>query len=130
MSTLGEISTVEEAKDDTLISRFNGKDSIDISIMKDSQSNAVTISKEVEKVTKEINEKYPDQKSTIYLSTADMVETSVQTMVKEVLLGALFATIVIMVFLRNIRSTFITIVSIPLSLGFTLFLLSFVRGNA
>ena len=95
-----------------------------LSIIKDSQSNAVTISKEVEKAAKEINEKYSDQKSTIYLSTADMVETSVQTMVKEVLLGALFATIVIMVFLRNVRSTFITIVSIPLSLGFTLFLLS------
>lgn len=122
--TLGEIAKVDEAKDGNLISRFNGKESIDLSIIKDSQSNAVTISKEVEKVAKEINEKYSDQKSTIYLSTADMVETSVQTMVKEVLLGALFATIVIMVFLRNVRSTFITIVSIPLSLGFTLFLLS------
>ncbi|MGE7765534.1 efflux RND transporter permease subunit [Peribacillus sp. NPDC096540] len=122
--TLGEIAKVDEAKDGNLISRFNGKESIDISIIKDSQSNAVTISKEVEKTAKEINEKYSDQKSTIYLSTADMVETSVQTMVKEVLLGALFATIVIMVFLRNVRSTFITIVSIPLSLGFTLFLLS------
>ncbi|MEY8755848.1 efflux RND transporter permease subunit [Peribacillus frigoritolerans] len=121
---LGEIAKVEEANDGNLISRFNGKESIDLSIIKDSQSNAVTISKEVEKVAKEINEKYSDQKSTIYLSTADMVETSVQTMVKEVLLGALFATIVIMVFLRNVRSTFITIVSIPLSLGFTLFLLS------
>ncbi|MCP1493531.1 HAE1 family hydrophobic/amphiphilic exporter-1 [Peribacillus frigoritolerans] len=121
---LGQIAKVEEANDGNLISRFNGKESIDLSIIKDSQSNAVTISKEVEKVAKEINEKYSDQKSTIYLSTADMVETSVQTMVKEVLLGALFATIVIMVFLRNVRSTFITIVSIPLSLGFTLFLLS------
>ncbi|MBT2646578.1 efflux RND transporter permease subunit [Bacillus sp. ISL-34] len=121
---LGEIAKVEEAKAGNLISRFNGKESIDLSIIKDSQSNAVTISKEVEKVAKEINEKYSDQKSTIYLSTADMVETSVQAMVKEVLLGALFATIVIMVFLRNVRSTFITIVSIPLSLGFTLFLLS------
>ncbi|KWW20660.1 multidrug transporter AcrB [Peribacillus simplex] len=122
--TLGDIAKVAEAKDGNLISRFNGKESIDISIIKDSQSNAVTISKEVEKVTKEINEKYKEQKSTVYLSTADMVETSVHSMVKEVLLGALFATIVIMVFLRNVRSTFITIVSIPLSLGFTLFLLS------
>ncbi|MGG4268065.1 efflux RND transporter permease subunit [Peribacillus simplex] len=122
--TLGEIAKVDEAKDGNLVSRFNGKESIDISIIKDSQSNAVTISKEVEKTAKKINEKYRDQKSTIYLSTADMVETSVHTMVKEVLLGALFATIVIMVFLRNVRSTFITIVSIPLSLAFTLFLLS------
>ena len=122
--TLGDIATIEETKNSNFISRFNGKESLDISITKDSNSNAVTISKEVEKVTKELNEKYDQQESTIYVSAADMVETSVQTMVKEVLLGALFATIVIMIFLRNIRSTFITIVSIPLSLCFTLFLLS------
>ena len=84
----------------------------------------MTISKEIEKVTKEINEKYNQQESVIYISSADLVENSVHTMIKEVLLGALFATIVIMLFLRNIRSTFITIVSIPLSLCFTLFLLS------
>ena len=122
--TLGEIATVEETKNSDFVSRFNGKESLDISITKDSNSNAVSISKEVEKVTKEINEKYDQQEATIYVSAADMVETSVQTMVKEVLLGALFATIVIMIFLRNIRSTFITIVSIPLSLCLTLFLLS------
>ncbi|TQR19909.1 efflux RND transporter permease subunit [Psychrobacillus vulpis] len=122
--TLGDIATIEETKDANFISRFNGKDSLDISITKDSQSNAVKISKEVEKVTKEINEKYDQQESVVYVSSADLVENSVHTMIKEVLLGALFATIVIMLFLRNIRSTFITIVSIPLSLCFTLFLLS------
>ena len=122
--TLADIATIEETKDANFISRFNGKDSLDISITKDSQSNAVTISKEIEKVTKEINEKYNQQESVIYISSADLVENSVHTMIKEVLLGALFAAIVIMLFLRNIRSTFITIVSIPLSLCFTLFLLS------
>ncbi|MFJ7827560.1 efflux RND transporter permease subunit [Psychrobacillus sp. NPDC096623] len=122
--TLGDIATIEETKDSNFISRFNGMDSLDISITKDSQSNAVTISKDIEKVTKEINDKYDHQESVIYLSSADMVENSVHTMIKEVLLGALFATIVIMLFLRNIRSTFITIISIPLSLCFTLFLLS------
>ncbi|SES17352.1 efflux RND transporter permease subunit [Psychrobacillus sp. OK032] len=121
---LSDIATIEETKDTNFISRFNGKDSLDISITKDSQSNAVTISKEVEKVTKEINEKYAQQESVIYVSSADLVKNSVHTMIKEVLLGALFATIVIMLFLRNIRTTFITIVSIPLSLCFTLFLLS------
>lgn len=121
---LGDIAIIEETMDSDFISRFNGMDSLDISITKDSQSNAVTISKEIEKVTKEINEKFDQQESVIYISSADLVENSVHTMIKEVLLGALFATIVIMLFLRNIRSTFITIVSIPLSLCFTLFLLS------
>ncbi|MGX6443961.1 efflux RND transporter permease subunit [Neobacillus sp. K501] len=122
--TLADISTIQETKPSNYVNRFNGNEALDISITKDSNSNAVAISKEIEKVTKEINKKYEDQEATTYVSSADMVETSVHTMVKEVLLGALFATIVIMLFLRNIRTTFITIVSIPLSLCFTLFLLS------
>ena len=69
---------MEETKDANFMSRFNGKDSLDISITKDSQSNAVTISKEIEKVTKEINEKYDQQESVIYISSADLVENSVQ----------------------------------------------------
>lgn len=122
--TLEDISSIEGAKQSNFINRFNGNEALSISITKDSHSNAVTISKEIEKVTKDINKKYDNQESTIYVASADMVKTSVQTMMKEVLLGALFATIVIMIFLRNIRTTFITIVSIPLSLCITLFLLS------
>ncbi|MGX9134849.1 efflux RND transporter permease subunit [Rummeliibacillus sp. JY-2-4R] len=122
--TLGDIASIKETTDSNFISRFNGKDSLNISITKDSQSNAVAISKEVEKVTKEINKEFDQQESTIYVSSADLVQNSVHTMIKEVLIGALFATIVIMLFLRNIRTTLITIVSIPLSLCFTLFLLS------
>ncbi len=122
--TLEDISSIEAAKQSNFINRFNGNEALSLSITKDSHSNAVTISKEIEKVTKEINKKYNNQESTIYVASADMVKTSVQTMMKEVLLGALFATIVIMIFLRNIRTTFITIVSIPLSLCITLFLLS------
>ncbi len=122
--SLGDIATIEEANDANFISRYNGKESLDINITKDSNSNTVTVSKEVAKLMEEINKKYDQQESTIYVSSADLVETSVHTMIKEVLLGAFFATIVIMLFLRNIRSTFITILSIPLSLCLTLFLLS------
>ncbi|MGJ7922523.1 efflux RND transporter permease subunit [Neobacillus sp. LXY-4] len=121
---LKDIATIEETNQSNFINRFNGNEALNISVTKDSHSNAVTISKDIEKVTKEINKKFDAQESTIYVASADMVQTSVHTMVKEVLLGALFATIVIMIFLRNIRTTFITIVSIPLSLCFTLFLLS------
>ncbi len=121
--TLGDIATIKETTDANFTSRFNGKDSLDISITKDAQSNTVTISKEIEEVTKELNKQFPNQESQIYVSSSEIVQNSVHTMMKEVLLGALFATIVIMLFLRNIRSTLITIISIPLSLCLTLFLL-------
>lgn len=123
-ASLKDIATVELTKPENNLTRINGEDGLFFVITKDSHSNAVSISKKVREVTKEVNEEFPNIESKVVMATADMVENSVHSMIKEVLLGALFATIVIMLFLRNIRSTFITIVSIPLSLCLTLFLLS------
>ncbi|GAA0422408.1 efflux RND transporter permease subunit [Virgibacillus salarius] len=121
---LEDIAIIQKTRPGDVINRFNGEDSIEFTIVKDSTSNAVTLSEEVDSITKEISDKYDNLEATVYLTTADMVKSSVQSMIKEVLIGALFATIVIMLFLRKIRSTFITIVSIPLSLCITLILLS------
>ncbi|OIK11499.1 multidrug transporter AcrB [Bacillus sp. MUM 116] len=121
---LKDIASIEVTKPQDTITRINGADGLLLIVTKDSHSNAVTISKDLRDATKKLNKKYDHLETSVIVATADMVKTSVTSMMKEVLLGALFATIVIMLFLRNIRSTFITIVSIPLSLAFTLFLLS------
>ncbi|MGM0877222.1 MAG: efflux RND transporter permease subunit [Bacillota bacterium] len=121
---LKDVARITVDKQENNLTRVNGKDGLLFVITKDSNSNAVTISKEAKKVSEEVNEKYETLETTVILASADSVESSVHSMIKEVLLGALFATIVIMIFLRNLRSTLITIVSIPLSLGFTLFLLA------
>jgi multidrug efflux pump subunit AcrB len=122
--SLKDISSIVMKKSENMVSRINGDPGLGVIITKDSHSNAVTISKNIKKEITKINQKYKHANVSVIFATADMVEHSVQSMIKEVLLGALFATIIIMLFLRNIRSTFITIVSIPLSLAFTLFLLS------
>ncbi|CAM3997320.1 efflux RND transporter permease subunit [Mesobacillus zeae] len=121
---LGDVATLQKANQDANITRINGEDALLAIMTKDSNSNAVAIVKEVKKQAKDLSKKYDHANVTVFFSTADMVVTSVTSMVKEVLLGALFATIIILFFLRNIRSTFITIVSIPLSLCITLFLLA------
>ncbi|WNR45780.1 efflux RND transporter permease subunit [Paenibacillus roseipurpureus] len=121
---LKDVATVEVAANKDTLTRINGKDSLTLVVTKDTSSNAVDISEKVKKIADEIGTKYPNATAEVIYSTAESVVTSVNSMMREVLLGALFATIVILIFLRNIRSTFITIVSIPLSLGLTLFLLS------
>lgn len=120
---LGDIAKIKIAKPEDTMTRINGNDGLLFIVTKDSSSNAVSISKEVKKAADQINKKYDNTEAEVIFTTAEMVETSVHSMIKEVLLGALFATIVIMLFLRNVRATFITIVSIPLSLALTLFLL-------
>ncbi len=121
---LMDVATIQKANQEGNITHINGEEALLAIITKDSNSSAVSIVKEVRKTADELSKKYDNVNVSVFFSTADMIVTSVTSMVKEVLLGALFATIVIMLFLRNIRSTFITIVSIPLSLCLTLFLLS------
>lgn len=121
--TLKDIAKVTIKKPEDTLNRINGEDGLLLIVAKDGQANAVAVTEKIRETSKELNKKYKQAHTEVVIATADLVETSVKSMMKEVLLGAVFATIVIMIFLRNLRSTFITIVSIPLSLAFTLFLL-------
>src|SRR6478735_3489162 len=122
--TLGDLAKVEVKKPEGVVTHINGKDALLLIVTKDSHSNAVSITKEVKKLSEQISKDYKNVNASVFFATGDSVQNSVHSMMKEVLLGAFFATVVIMLFLRSVRSTFITIVSIPLSLCFTLFLLS------
>lgn len=121
---LKDIASIDTKKAEGALMRVKGEEGLLLIVTKESSANAVSITKELRDTAREINKDYPDVNAEVVIATADMVKSSVNSMMKEVLLGAFFATIVIMVFLRNIRSTFITVISIPLSLALTLFLLA------
>lgn len=92
--------------------------------MKEPSKNAVAIGKEIDKKVKDIDKEYKGQFSIKLLaSTHEQVENAVTSMGKEVILGAIAATIIILFFLRSFRTTLIAVVSIPLSILLTLFLL-------
>ncbi|MDP4085820.1 MAG: efflux RND transporter permease subunit [Bacillota bacterium] len=120
---LGDIATVKQESNQESITRINGKEALIIAITKADNASAVTVGKEVQKEAEKISKEVSGAKAEVVFATSDMVQHSVNSMMREVLMGALFATIVIVLFLRNVRSTVITIISIPLSLGITLFLL-------
>lgn len=120
---LSDVATVELKKAQESTNRVNGKDSLFAIINKEASANAVQIGKDTEKAVERLNEETDKAELSIFFSTSEIVVSSVNSMMQEVLMGALFATIVILLFLRNIRATLITIISIPLSLGITLYLL-------
>ncbi|MEK3900587.1 efflux RND transporter permease subunit [Paenibacillus sp. FSL R7-0179] len=121
--TLGDIAAVAPKLDQESVSRSNGKDVLFLVVTKEASANAVDVGGLVRTTAKELTASIPNADVSMIFSSSDMVVTSVNSMLREVLLGALFATIVILVFLRNLRATLITAVSIPLSLAVTLYLL-------
>lgn len=110
---LKDIATIEEGAKQNEVTRYNGESALSMAITKKQDANTVEVAEGVIEVLK----KYDDQMEyVIGYDSADGIEKSVETLVKEGLLGALFASIAVLVFLRNFRATFIAIVSIPLSL--------------
>ncbi|WP_059173186.1 efflux RND transporter permease subunit [Bacillus sp. FJAT-27445] len=123
---LKDVAEVTMEKDTKSITHMNGKNYIHLIIQKDSTGNAVTVGKQVEEVAKKINNDYKGiLNATIFINLANTVLDSINAMTREVLTGALFATLIIWLFLKSFRMTLITIISIPLSLCITMILLSF-----
>ena len=121
---LSEIADIKVVKDAESISRTNGKDSIGLQIVKGSDANTVSVA---EALTKEIETFKKDNKgikvSTTY-DQAEPIKESVSTMLNKAIIGAIFAIIIIMLFLRDIKSTLISVISIPLSLLIAVLLLN------
>ncbi len=112
---LKDIATIDEITNQTEMTRYNLKETLSLVITKKQDANTVEVADLV------INElKKHDDKIDYYIGfdSASSVKDSVETLVREGLLGALFASLAVLLFLRNIRATFIAIISIPLSLLF------------
>lgn len=113
---LGELATIEVVGNSESISRTNGEESIGIQIVKANDANTVDVVNGVKEKAEELKAQYKGIELTVLLDQGKPIEDSVNTMLSKAVFGALFAVIIILVFLRNIRSTIISIISIPLSL--------------
>ncbi|KZE66327.1 multidrug transporter AcrB [Fictibacillus phosphorivorans] len=112
---LGEIAEVKETDDISEITRYNQKASLSMAVTKKQDANTVEVA---EKVIEVLNKKKYDDKLNyaIGFGQAEGIKDSVNTLIKEGLFGALFASLAVLIFLRNFRATIIAIISIPLSL--------------
>ncbi|KGE20343.1 efflux RND transporter permease subunit [Paenibacillus wynnii] len=113
---LGELAAIEVIGKSDSISRTNGKESIGIQIVKANDANTVDVVNNVKDKIEDLKKQYKGLELTVLLDQGKPIEDSVNTMLSKAAFGALFAVFIILIFLRNIRSTIISIISIPLSL--------------
>ncbi|MBM7839698.1 HAE1 family hydrophobic/amphiphilic exporter-1 [Alkalihalobacillus xiaoxiensis] len=121
MVALEDVATVEVVTQSESISRTNGQTSIGVEIVKASDANTVEVVEEVREVIVEFEENGVTIATT--MDQAEPIEEAVATMLSKALFGAMFAVLIILLFLRNIKSTIISVISIPISLFIALILL-------
>nr|WP_280518540.1 efflux RND transporter permease subunit [Lederbergia wuyishanensis] len=121
---LDDIAKIEVVGKVESVSRTNGKDAIAIQIVKGQQANTVDVVNSVKKLIDEEKAKIDGLIIDVSLDQGKPIEDSIKTMVEKALFGGLIAVLIILLFLRDFKSTIISIVSIPVSIFMALMILN------
>jgi len=98
------------------IIRVNRKTGMFSQIFKQSGTNTVAVADEVNRSLAEINRALPGVRLTPMFDSSTYIRQSIRTVTRSALEGAVLATLVILVFLQNFRSTLILSTAIPISI--------------
>ncbi len=120
---LSDIAKVELVGKVESVSRTNGEDAIGVQVIKGQEANTVDVVNEVKKLIKEEEKNIDGLVIDVSLDQGEPIEDSVATMIEKALFGGLIAILIILLFLRDFKSTIISIVSIPVSIFMALLLL-------
>ncbi len=113
---LGDVAEVREVGSGLSgISRTNGEPSLGLNVIKETDANTVEVAEEVERVLDDVREEIGPDQVVVVANSATDVEESVNGLVEEGLIGAVLAILVIFAFLRSMRATLVTAVSLPTS---------------
>lgn len=121
--TVADIADVKVVSVQDQISRYNGKESYILSVSQTQDSNTADVATSVKKEIKTFK-KDNNVETHVIMDNGKEIEKSVSSLIKEGLLGALFTVVVILLFLRNIRATIISILSLPISIFATISVLN------
>lgn len=122
---LSDVATVElSSAAGQTISRSNGQPSLALLVYKTQNANTVQMANNVNAKMDEVIKQLPNSQREVLFDQSTFIKESLDGLIREGLLGAVLAIVVILVFLRNVRSTIITAVSIPLSVLIALTMLN------
>ncbi|MDW7652291.1 MAG: efflux RND transporter permease subunit, partial [Bacillota bacterium] len=116
-----------QAQPQTVVNRVNGQQNLSMSIAKRSDANTVITANQVKAELAELADEYPEVAFTPTDDQSFFIEMSISSLIRNALIGGGLALLILLLFLRSMRSTLIIALSIPVSLIST-FILMFFAG--
>ncbi|HET9942684.1 MAG TPA: efflux RND transporter permease subunit, partial [Terriglobia bacterium] len=116
--TLGDVArVVDTVQEPNSIARVDGQTSVALSIRKQTGTNTVSVVQGVLDRLETIKQTLPsDLNIAIRQNQATFIERSIDDIQHHLIYGSLLASLVVFFFLRNVRSTIISALAIPVSL--------------
>lgn len=115
---------VTDNRDETY-AKLNGQDGLMLSFEKQSTYSTAETTNNIQARFRELEKEYPGLQFVALMNQGDYIYLIVNTILNSLLLGALFAILVLYLFLKDLRPTFITLCAIPISVIFAIVLMYF-----
>ncbi|TWI59827.1 efflux RND transporter permease subunit [Halalkalibacter nanhaiisediminis] len=118
---------IDTFKDQNMVSLVNGEEVIMFTIMKQSDGNTVQVADGVERVLANLNSSLAerDLQLTKIMDTSTIIRDSINSVVNNLITGGVLSVLVLLLFLRNIRTTLVIGLSIPIAIISTFTLMYF-----
>jgi hydrophobic/amphiphilic exporter-1 (mainly G- bacteria), HAE1 family len=117
---LGDVAKVwRGSKDREIITRLNGKESVEMAIYKEGDANTVTVAQAVKARLDSLKKANLMPKGVaweVVFNQADFIKSAVDDLFDSAVIGGILAILVLYLFLRDLRSTLIIGVTIPISI--------------
>ncbi len=110
---------------DEIYAKLNGNDGILLSFSKQSSYATADVADNIAAEFEALSEEYEGLEFSTLMDQGDYIHLVVDSITSSLLWGAVFAVIVLFLFLRDLRPTFITLCSIPVSVLFAVVLMYF-----
>ena len=121
-----DIADVRDSTEDfRSFTRINGRPGVRLRITKQSGTNTVEIAEGVRAEVARINQQVPGVQLTVLDDSSIFISRAINSVKEHALLGGFLVMLIIFLFLRDLRATFIVFTSIPISVIGTFALLYF-----
>lgn len=111
-----DIATVLDTHADiSRIVRINGQRGVRMAVRKQSEANTAQVARAVLAEIDRVNADFPQVQITPVVDQGQYIQRSITNVGRSILYGGALAVFVLLIFLRNIRSTLVIAVSIPVS---------------
>lgn len=108
------------------IFRHNNKESISLSLKKQSGTNIIKVAKEIRKTMQKLKYKLPkDYRLKVVYDQSEFIESSIAGVANSAIQGGILAFFVLLIFLKSFKNSIIVSVTIPVSLVGTFILMYF-----
>ena len=123
---IGDVAEVLDTYEDvTRYVRINDVPGIRLAVRKQPEANTVEVTRAVDREMERLNRDFPQISIGSVIDQGNFIERSINNVAQSVLFGGGLAVLVLLFFLRNIRSTVVIALSIPISVIATFSLIYF-----